>query len=45
MTAEEEAHMQRAMGPGGGVHCHGSAKFYAQAGKAFAEALIARGKK
>jgi alpha-galactosidase len=44
LTAEEEALLQRAMGTGGGVHYHGSAKFYAQAGKAFAEALIGSGK-
>ena len=30
---------------GGAIHYHGSAKFHAQAGKAFAEALIEMGKK
>jgi alpha-galactosidase len=45
ISAEEEALMQRAAGGGGFVHYHGSAKFYAQAGKAFAEALIAWEKK
>ena len=45
LTTEEEALLQRAMGTGGGVHYHGSAKFQAQAGKAFAEALIDSGKK
>ena len=45
IKTEEEALLQRAMGTGGGVHYHGSAKFQAQAGKAFAEALIDSGKK
>ena len=44
ISPEEEALLQRAAGSGGGVHYHGSAKFYAHAGKAFAEALIGSGK-
>jgi alpha-galactosidase len=42
-TAEEEALQERGGGPGGWVHYHGSAKFHAQAGKAFAEALMGAG--
>ncbi len=39
-TKEDEAYLKRASGPGGSIHYFGTAKFHAQAGKAFAEALI-----
>ena len=39
-SAEEMELKKRAMGGGGFVHYHGSAKFHAQAGEAFAKALI-----
>ncbi len=42
-TADEEALQKRGGGPGGWVHYHGSAKFHAQAGKAFAEAMMGSG--
>ncbi len=39
-TPEELAFKERASGTGGFVHYYGSAKFHAQAGQAFAEALL-----
>lgn len=45
LTAEDEALHKRGGGGGGWGHYHGSAKFHAQAGKAFAEALIGSEKK
>lgn len=39
-TPEETALKKRAMAFGGFVHYHGSAKFYARAGEAFAKALL-----
>ena len=39
-TPEEIKLKKRATGSGGFVHYHGSAKFHAQAGQAFAEALL-----
>lgn len=39
-TLEDLALKERASGTGGFVHYYGSAKFHAQAGQAFAEALL-----
>ena len=39
-TPEDLAFKKRASGTGGFVHYYGSAKFHAQAGQAFAEALL-----
>ena len=39
-TPEDLALKERASGTGGFVHYYGSAKFHAQAGQAFAEALL-----
>ena len=45
MTPEEIALDKRAVGQYGAYHYLGSAKFFAQAGKAFAEAVVEMGKK
>ena len=45
VTPEEETLWKRATSIGGFVHYFGSAKFHAQAGKAFAEALLGLDKK
>jgi alpha-galactosidase len=40
ITPEEELLLERAASIGGSIHYFGSAKFHAQAGKAFAEAML-----
>ena len=45
ISPQEEALWKRGASIGGSVHYFGAAKFYAQAGKAFAEALLAMEKK
>ena len=40
ITPDEQALLQRAASTGGNIHYFGSAKFHAQAGKSFAEAIL-----
>ena len=45
ITPDEQALLQRAASTGGNIHYFGSAKFHAQAGKSFAEAILEMEKK